>query len=274
MRIYNNVNAITTQNALMQTNKGMSKSLEKLSTGLRINRAADDAAGLSVSEGLRSQIRGSEQGRRNSNDAIAMMQIAESGAQSITDSLQRMRELAIQSANGTYSNTERAYIQQEFSQLSCEITRISQAVTYNGISLLTDTTTFTFQVSALGTGPASIISFVTNNLTACSTGLDLAGTAVSSQDLAQMAVVSIDAALHSVLDLRATIGAVMNRLEKTIDALGIMISNYSDAESRIRDLDFATETTQFTKNQILTQSGTSMLAQANQLPQGVLSLLK
>lgn len=274
MRIYNNVNAIVTQNALTQTNTAMSKSLEKLSTGLRINRAADDAAGLSVSEGLRSQIRGSEQSRRNSNDAIAMMQIAESGAQSITDSLQRMRELAIQSANGTYSNTERGYIQQEFGQLACEITRISQAVTYNGISLLTDSTTFTFQVSAMGTGPATTISFVTTNLMACSTGLDLTGSAVSSQSLAQEAIASIDVALGSVLNLRATIGAVMNRLEKTIDALGVMISNYSDAESRIRDLDFATETTKFTRNQILTQSGTSMLAQANQLPQGVLSLLK
>ncbi len=274
MRIYNNVNAIVTQNALTQTNTAMSKSLEKLSTGLRINRAADDAAGLSVSEGLRSQIRGSEQSRRNSNDAIAMMQIAESGAQSITDSLQRMRELAIQSANGTYSNTERGYIQQEFNQLSCEITRISQAVTYNGISLLTDAATFTFQVSAMGTGPATTISFVTSNLMSCSTGLDLASSAVSSQSLAQEAIASIDVALGSVLNLRATIGAVMNRLEKTIDALGVMISNYSDAESRIRDLDFATETTKFTRNQILTQSGTSMLAQANQLPQGVLSLLK
>ena len=274
MRIYNNVNAIVTQNALTQTNTAMSKSLEKLSTGLRINRAADDAAGLSVSEGLRSQIRGSEQSRRNSNDAIAMMQIAESGAQSITDSLQRMRELAIQSANGTYSNTERGYIQQEFNQLSCEITRISQAVTYNGISLLTDAATFTFQVSAMGTGPATTISFVTSNLMSCSTGLDLASSAVSSQSLAQEAIASIDVALGSVLNLRATIGAVMNRLEKTIDALGVMISNYSDAESRIRDLDFATETTKFTRNQILTQSGTSMLAQANQLPQGVLALLR
>lgn len=274
MRIYNNVNAITTQNSLMQTNASMSKSLEKLSTGLRINRAADDAAGLSVSEGLRSQIRGSEQARRNSDDAIAMMQIAESGAQQVTDSLQRMRELAIQAANGTYTNTERNYIQQEFEQLSHEITRMTNAVTYNGISLLTDNTTFTFQVSAMGTGMASTISFTTNNLQVCSTGLDLAMSGVSSQSLAQMAIPSIDAALTSVLNLRSTIGAVMNRLEKTIDSLGVMISNYSDAESRIRDLDFATETTKFTRNQILTQSGTSMLAQANQLPQGVLSLLK
>ncbi len=274
MRIYNNVNAIVTQNSLMQTNTAMSKSLEKLSTGLRINRAADDAAGLSVSEGLRAQIRGSEQSRRNSNDALAMMQIAESGAQSITDSLQRMRELAIQSANGTYSNVERAYIQQEYHQLSCEITRIAQAVTYNGISLITDTATFTFQVSANGSGPATTISFCSANLSASASGLNLLGSAVSSQSGAQMAVGSIDAALNSVLNLRSNIGAVMNRLEKTVDALGVMISNYSDAESRIRDLDFATETTKFTRSQILTQSGTSMLAQANQLPQGVLSLLK
>jgi len=274
MRIYNNVNAITTQNQLNQTNTQMSKSLEKLSTGLRINRAADDAAGLSLSEGLRAQIRGSEQARRNSDDATAMLQIAESGAQEITDSLQRMRELAIEASNGTYSNTERAYIQLEYGQLSCEITRIANAVTYNGIPLLTTEASFTFQVSALGTGMASTISFSTVRLDDSSSGLDLAGSAVSSQSLAQMAIGSIDSALNSVLNLRATIGAVMNRLEKTINSLGVMVSNLSDAESRIRDLDFATETTKFTRNQILTQSGTSMLSQANQLPQGVLSLLK
>ena len=275
MRIYNNVNAIVTQNALTQTNTAMSKSLEKLSTGLRINRAADDAAGLSVSEGLRSQIRGSEQSRRNSNDAIAMMQIAESGAQSITDSLQRMRELAIQSANGTYSNTDRAYIQQEFQQLTCEITRIAGSTTYNSIALLNNVnTTFTFQVSASASGSAasSTISFQTVNLASFG-DFSVVGS-VSGQDLAQAAVASIDVALNSVLSLRSNIGSVMNRLDKTVENLGNMVSNLSDAESRIRDVDYATESTKFSRNQILVQSSQSMLAQANQLPSSVLSLLR
>lgn len=268
MRIYNNVDSITTQNSLMTSNRLMSKSLEKLSTGLRINRAADDAAGLSVSEGLRSQIRGSDMARRNSNDALALLQIAEGGTQEITNSLQRMRELAIQSANGTYTNHERQYIQNEYSALASEITRIANAVTYNDVLLLAGTSTFSFQVSSLSSGSSSTISFTAIDLT----NLTLGG--VSSQSLSQAAIATLDSALTSVLSLRSTIGATMNRLEKTVTNLGVMITNYADAESRIRDTDFATESTQFTRNQILNQSATSMLAQANQLPNNVMSLLK
>jgi len=160
MRIYNNVNAINVQNSLSMTNRAMQKSLEKLSTGLRINRASDDAAGLSVSEGLRTQIRGSKMASRNATDALAMLQIAEAGTQQITDSLQRMRELAIQSANGTYANTERSYINQEFQALASEISRIALAVSYNGIPLLAGTTPFSFQISAAASGTSSTISFV------------------------------------------------------------------------------------------------------------------
>ena len=269
MRIYNNVNAINIQNSLAGTDRNMQKSLEKLSTGLRINRASDDAAGLSVSEGLRTQIRGSEMARRNANDALAMLQIAEAGTQQITDSLQRMRELAIQSANGTYGNTERGYIDQEFQALASEINRIALAVTYNNIPLLASTTPFSFQISAAATGTSSTISFTPLDL---STGLSFGG--VSLQSAAQTAIASIDSILASVLSLRATVGATMNRLEATVTNLGAMVSNYSDAESRIRDTDFATETTEFTRNQILTQSANSMLSQANQLPNNVLSLLK
>ena len=275
MRIYNNVDAINTQNSMSVNNKLMSKSLEKLSTGLRINRAADDAAGLSVSEGLRSQIRGSQMAQRNGNDATALLQVAESGAQQIVDSLQRMRELAIQSANGTYSNTDRAYIQQEFQQLTCEITRIAGSTTYNNIALLNNVnTTFTFQVSAAASGSASssTISFQTVNLASFG-DFSVVGS-VSGQDLARAAVASIDVALNSVLSLRSNIGSVMNRLDKTVENLGNMVSNLSDAESRIRDVDYATESTKFSRNQILVQSSQSMLAQANQLPSSVLSLLR
>jgi flagellin len=269
MRIYNNINATNVQNSLALTNKAMQKSLEKLSTGLRINRASDDAAGLSVSEGLRTQIRGSQMASRNATDGLAMLQIAEAGTQQITDSLQRMRELSIQSANGTYGNTDRGYIQQEFSALASEIVRISLSVTYNGIPLLASTTPFSFQVSSASTGSSSTISFTPMNL---SSGLSFG--AVSSQSLAQTTIPMIDAILTSVLSLRAVVGATMNRLEATVTNLGAMVSNYSDAESRIRDTDFARETTTFTRNQILTQSATSMLSQANQLPNNVLSLLK
>ena len=236
MRIYNNVNAINVQNSLNLTNRAMQKSLEKLSTGLRINRASDDAAGLSVSEGLRTQIRGSQMAQRNATDALAMLQIAEAGTQQITDSLQRMRELAIQSANGTYANTERSYIHQEYVALASEIARIALAVSYNGIPLLAGTTPFSFQISAASSGTSSTISFTPMDL---STGLTFGG--VSLQSAAQMAIAQIDTILNSVLSLRATVGATMNRLEATVANLGAMITNYSDAESRIRDTDFAFE---------------------------------
>ena len=275
MRIYNNVNAINTQNQLDGNNRMVSKSLEKLSTGLRINRASDDAAGLSVSEGLRSQIRGSQMSQRNSDDALAMLQIAESGAQEVVNSLQRMRELALQSANGTYSNTDRAYIQQEFTQLTSEINRIGESTSYNGITLINGSaSTFTFQVSASASGSASssTISFRTMDLATFGNAAVVGG--VDSQVAAQAAVASIDSALNSVLNLRSNIGSIMNRLDKTITNLGNMVSNLSDAESRIRDVDFATESTKFSRNQILSQSSQSMLSQANQLPQGVMSLLR
>jgi len=274
MRIYNNVNAVGAQNSLATTNMAMSKSLEKLSTGLRINRAADDAAGLSVSEGLRSQIRGSQTAQRNSNDALAMLQIAESGTQEITNSMQRMRELAIQSSNGTYTNTDRSYIQAEFTALKSEITRIAQSTTYNGVDLLSSTSSFSFQVSAAGSsGTAASSSTISFQMTTNLAG-DLSLGAVSSQSAAQTAISSIDTALASVLSMRSDVGAAMNRLEKTVSNLGVSITNMTDAESRIRDTDFAQETTKFTRNQILTNSAQSMLAQANQLPQGVMSLLR
>ena len=275
MRIYNNVNAINTSNQLDGNNRMVSKSLEKLSTGLRINRAADDAAGLSVSEGLRSQIRGYASWAYNVGHCTAMLQIAESGAQEVVNSLQRMRELALQAANGTYSNTDRAYIQQEFHQLTSEINRIGEATSYNGIALINgQASTFTFQVSASasGTASSSTISFRTMDL--ATIGHAEAVGAVDTQANAQAAVASIDAALNSVLNLRSNIGSVMNRLDKTITNLGNMVSNLSDAESRIRDVDFATESTKFSRNQILSQSAQSMLSQANQLPQGVMSLLR
>ncbi len=269
MRIYNNVNSVATQNALQITSGNMQKSLQRLSTGLRINHASDDAAGLSVSEGLRSQIRGSQMAQRNANDGMAMLQIAESGTSQITDSLQRMRELAVQSSNGTYTNTDRGYIHQEYSALASEITRIAAATTYNGVKLLSTTSSFSFQISSASSGASSTISFKPTDL---STGLSFGG--VSVQSGAQAAVTKIDNLMASVLSMRSSIGATMNRLSTSVSNLGDMVTNLTDAESRIRDTDFANESMNFTRNQILTQSATSMLTQANQLPSGVLNLLR
>jgi flagellin len=268
MRIYNNVSSVQAQNSIGNNNVTLQKSLEKLSTGMRINRASDDAAGLSVSEGLRSQIRGSDMARRNANDGLALLQIADSGTEEITNSLQRMRELAIQASNGTYTNTDRGYIQAEFTALQCEITRIASSTTYNGIDLLSNTSSFSFQVNGMSTGSSSTISFSAVNLSNLTVG------AVSSQSVASLAIASIDSALASVMSARSTMGSVMNRLEKTVANLGVSITNMTDAESRIRDTDFASETMKFTRSQILSQSSMSMLSQANQLPQGVMGLLR
>jgi flagellin len=268
MRIYNNVNSISIQNDLSTTNTAMQTSLQRLSTGLRINSAADDAAGLSVSEGLKSQIRGSQQAQQNANDGLALLQIAEGGTSQITSNLQTMRQLAVQASNGTYSNTDRGYIQQEFTALASEITRIAQSTTYNNTALLSNTSTFSFQISAASAGASSTITFKAVNL---SSGLSFGG--VSLQSSAQAAIAKIDTALNSVLSLRSTLGSAMNRLDSTVTNLGNMVTNLTSAESGITDTNFATETTNFTRSQILTQSATSMLAQANQLPSGVLKLL-
>ena len=228
MRIYNNVNAIAIQNALDNTNVAMSKSLERLSTGLRINQAADDPAGLSVSQGLQTQIRGSQMAQRNANDGLAMLQIAEGGTQQITNNLQQMRELAIQASNGTYANTDRMYINEEYPALASEITRIALSTTYNGIPLLSSTSTMSFQISAAASGNSSTITFAGVDL---STGLAFGG--VSLQSTAQQAIGQIDTILTSVLSMRAQVGAIMNRLEATVTNLGTMVSNYSSASSQI-----------------------------------------
>jgi flagellin len=284
MRINHNVSSMITQTALGQADKSMSKSLEKLSTGLRINRASDDAAGLSVSEQLRTQVRGLGRAKSNAQDGIALLQIAEGAANEISDILQRQRELAIQSANDTLTSTERSYLNQEFEALTSEIDRITNATQYNGQTLLTGTAQ-----AFGGTGSASSILHIgandvagTDNLTISISGISAqaigltggsATVSVTSQAKAMAAITAVDAAISSVNQLRSDLGAYVNRLEHAINNIANQEYNTQDAESRVRDVDFATETTQFTRNQILTQSSTAMLAQANQVPQGALSLL-
>jgi flagellin len=284
MRINHNVSAMITQTSLYQADKSMGQSLEKLSTGLRVNRASDDAAGLAVSERLRGQIRGMGRAKMNAQDGIALLQIAEGAANEIEDTLQRQRELAVQAASDTLTSTDRSYLQLEFVQLSDEIDRITRSAQYNTMTLL-DGTGFG-RSTAAGTG--SILHIGANaksadqikvRIGAISTGslsMSTSGTgqvAVSTQLSATSAISSVDSALDKVNRLRADLGSYINRLEHTINNLANQEFNTQDAEARIRDVDFAQETTQFTRNQILVQSSTSMLSQANQKPQSVLGLL-
>jgi flagellin len=282
MRINHNISSMIGQGALATQNASLSKSLEKLSTGLRINRASDDAAGLSVSETMRSKIRGMGRAKSNAEDGIALIQIAEGATGEINNILQRMRELAIQSTTDTMTTTERSYTNKEFGQLMSEITRISNSASYNGMTLL-DGAAGSFGVSGgaasvlhIGAGSSASVdrlSITVNSMSLGAIGLNATTTSVSTATVALSALSLIDTAVKSVNTMRSDMGAYVNRLEFAISNLSNQVYNTQDAESRIRDVDFAKETTEFTRAQILTQSATSMLAQANQVPQGVLSLL-
>ncbi|MDB5047320.1 MAG: flagellin [Fibrobacteres bacterium] len=282
MRINHNVSSMIGQSALAGQQASLSKSLEKLSTGLRINRASDDAAGLSVSETMRSRIRGMDRAKSNAEDGIALLQIAEGATGEINNILQRMRELAIQSSTDTMTTTERSYTNKEFGQLMSEISRISSSASYNGMTLL-DGGSSSFGVSGgsssvlhIGAGSSATtdrLSITVNSMTLGALGMSATTTAVSTSTSALTALSLIDTAVKSVNTMRSDMGAYVNRLEFAISNLSNQVYNTQDAESRIRDVDFAKETTEFTRAQILTQSATSMLAQANQVPQGVLSLL-
>ena len=283
MRINHNISSMIGQGSLQSQNTALTKSLEKLSTGLRINRASDDAAGLSVSESLRSRVRGMERAKSNAQDGIALLQIAEGATGEINNMLQRMRELCIQSATDTMTTVERGYLDKEFGQLMNEITRVSNSASYNGMTLL-DGGPNSFGVSGgqasvlhIGAGSSTTvdrISITISALTLGALGLNATTTSVSGSVVAMSALSIIDTAIRSVNTMRSDMGAYVNRLEFAMANLANQTYNTQDAESRIRDVDFAKETTEFTRAQILTQSATSMLAQANQVPQGVLSLLK
>jgi flagellin len=268
-----------TGNALRSVDRQMQKSLEKLSTGLRINRAADDAAGLSVSEQLRTQVRGLAMGDRNAQDGVSLVNIAEGALVELESMLQRMRELCIQAANDTLTSLERGYIQVEFDHLRQEIDRIVSCTQFNSMRLLDGSAPWgTGGIIHIGPNNISYADEVLITIDACnSTSLGISVTDnvwVTSQTDATAAIDALDNALHSVNTLRAALGAITNRLEHAITNQENQEQNMQAAESVIRDADFAYETTQFTRNQILTQSATAMLAQANTLPQSVLNLLK
>jgi len=279
MQINHNIRAMVTQHALYQNNGAMSKSLEKLSTGLKINRAQDDAAGLAMSEQMRSQIRGLGKAKQNAQDGIAALQIAEGGLAEITNMIQRQRELAIQAATDTVTSTERTYLNQEYQQLAKEIDRIADTTDYNTINMLKE---FGTTVGSLHIGPNSTVSVAstsfspTSNAVSVTYSVAVVGNTTSisiSRTNAETAIDELSQQLKSISGMRATIGAYINRLEYTINNIASLEFNTQDAESRIRDTNFAQETTNFTRNQIMVQSATSMLAQANSLPQSVLGLL-
>jgi flagellin len=237
--------------------------MERLSSGLRINKAADDAAGLGISEKMRSQIRGLAQAQRNIQDGVSMVQTAEGNLDEVHSILQRVRELAVEYRNGSLSAAGKGAIQSEVDQLSAEITRIGNAAVFNGVSLLSGSTSVTFQVGA-NDNETIAISF-SNLATAV-------GNAYSNMATASLS--AIDAAVDAVSAMRSGLGAVQNRLEHALSVTGVYQENLTSAESRIRDVDMAEEMVTLTKNQILQQAGTAMLAQANQAPQSVLSLLR
>jgi flagellin len=271
LRINQNVAAFNAYRNLSVTDGQMARSLEKLSSGFRINRAADDAAGLSISENLRSKVGGFKVAMRNAQDAISLVQTAEGALNEVHSLLQRVRDLAVQSANtGANDSDSRTAAQTEVTAALAEIDRIAQATVYGSKQLLlTDSTSFTFQVGASGEA-FNQLSVTINSMTTA--GLSINSLSVSSGGTA--AIATVDAAIAEVSTQRSNLGAVQNRLEHTLTNLGVSVENLAASESRIRDTDMALEMTEFTRAQILSQAGTAMLAQANAAPQSVLALLR
>jgi flagellin len=246
------------------------KSMEKLSSGLRINRAGDDAAGLAISEKMRGQIRGLDQGARNGQDAISLIQTAEGALNETHSILQRMREISVQSATATNTTADRGALQTEFGQMQEELTRIGTQTEFNTKPLLDGSATgMAFQV---GANASQVITLDIANMTA--TGLSVDALSISSASGAQASITAVNDAIASVSTERANLGSVQNRLEHTINNLNTSSENLQSSESRIRDVDMAKEMMNFSKNNILSQAAQAMLAQANQQPQGVLQLLR
>ena len=279
--INTNVMSLNSQRALGKSQSSMQTSLERLSSGLRINRAKDDAAGLAISERFSSQIRGLEQATRNANDGVSLVQTAEGALGEIENSLQRMRELATQAANGTYNNSDRASLQDEYSALASEIDRITNVTEFNNINLLGQASGISLQVGwengANNAITVTVLDVATNAADAGAGGVASAidGTVtISAAGKAQSAMGVLSSAIDSISSLRADFGAVQNRLESAVRNMDNVIENQSAARSRVLDADFARETANLTRTQILQQAGTAMLAQANSLPQNVLSLLR
>ena len=271
LRIGTNVQSLTAQRNLSKATAGLNKNFEHLATGMRISRASDDAAGLAISARLQAQVRSLDQATRNANDGISLVQTAEGALAEVENSLVRMRELAIQSSNGTLSGSDKDNLQQEFAQLQQSIDQIAQGTNFNNIQLLDNSSAITLQI---GSGTAAGVDTLSVSM------VDVQGSALTIDSLdigstgnPSLAIANIDTALDAVTSFRGDLGAVQNRLESTIASLQVRSENLSAANSRIRDVDVAAETALLTKNSILQQSALSVLAQANSQPSAALSLL-
>ncbi len=274
LRINTNTASLNSQRVLWGTKLNLDKSMERLSSGYRINRAGDDAAGLAISENLRAQIRGLKQASRNAQDGVSLVQVAEGGMNEISSILIRLRELGVQAASDTIGPVERQFLNVEYDQLVSEIDRIATGTEFNGTQLLSGTgSILDFQVGSRNNPEIDRISFDASKADANTSALGINLTSVADKASAQNALSAIDTAIVSVSAMRADFGAIQNRLQSTMNNLQVSIENMSAANSRIRDVDVAEETSEMTKNNILLQAGTAVLAQANQSTNVALGLL-
>ncbi|RAH36583.1 flagellin [Halomonas sp. SL1] len=275
--INTNITSLIGQNNLRSSQDMLAKAQERLSSGMRINSAADDAAGQAIANRMTAQITGMNQASRNASDGISLVQTMEGGLDQISDNLQRIRELSVQAANDTNSDEDRASIQLEIKERSDEITRIAKSTSFNDTKLLDTAQTLNMQIGANTNAGVDDISVDTTNMQA--TAIGSTGTKIDDIDVAgtfgdaQTAIDAVDSALQQVDDARATLGATLNRFDSVVQNLETNSTNLTEARSRIEDADYAQEVSNMTKANILQQAGTSMLAQANQTPQSVLSLL-
>ncbi len=276
--IQTNLSSLVAQKNLNKAQASLATNFNKLSSGFRINTAADDAAGLAVSEKMKMQIRSMAVAERNANDGISMAQVAEAALGEVTNILSRMRELSTQAASGSLGSVDRSYLNTEFTQLKSEISRIQSSTKFNGVTVIASTgttgapttTSTAFQIGA----DNSLDNRISMNLNGVCLSATLATVTVLSAGAAQAAMTTLDNSLKSVSEKRATFGAVMNRLDVSVANLQTMRTNLSAANSRIRDVDVAEETAALSRNQVLTQAGAAVLAQANQSPQVAMGLLR
>lgn len=274
LRINTNTASLNAQRNLMGTKLGLDKSLERLSSGFRINRAGDDAAGLAISENLKAQIRGLKQASRNAQDGVSLVQVAEGSLNEISSILIRLRELGVQAASDTIGPVERQFLNVEYDQLVSEIDRIAAGTEFNGTQLLSGTgSVLDFQVGTRNDPNIDRLSFDASKADANAAALGVNLTSVADKASAQNALAALDSAIVSVSAMRADFGAIQNRLQSTISNIAVGVENMSAANSRIRDVDVAEETAELTRNNILLNAGTSVLAQANQSAQTALNLL-
>ena len=276
LSILTNPSSLNAQRNLSQSQRLMDSSLSRLSSGMRITKASDDAAGLAVSENLRAQVRGLQQASRNAGDGISVVQVAEGAMNEVTNMLIRQRELAVQSASDGISDTERGYLDTEYTALAAETDRIAASTSFAGNSLINGSgSSMDFQVGTDASANSRIsIDFSSVDVTTSTLGVDSTTVGLDTKTNALAAITALDTAIDTVSSNRATLGSAANRLTSTINNLGVSIENMAAANSRIRDVDVASESARMTKAQILMQAGVSVLAQANTQPQYALALLK